>query len=82
MSDERAQSYKYKLKPTAEQERDVGCALWLCRDLYNTAFRATHHAYRRCGVTVTAPTSKPNCPDPRAAFPEYAAIHHRSCRMC
>ena len=36
-------TYKYKLKPTPEQERELGRVLGLCRWLYNTALGATHH---------------------------------------
>jgi Helix-turn-helix domain len=30
-------TYKYKLMPTPQQERELGCVLGLCRRLYNTA---------------------------------------------
>ena len=36
-------TYKYKLKPTPEQERELGRVLGLCRWLYNTALGAAHH---------------------------------------
>lgn len=45
-------SYKYKLKPTAEQERRLDETLWRCRALYNTALEQRIWAYRKCDVTV------------------------------
>jgi transposase len=30
-------TFKYKLKPTPEQERELERVLWQCRRLYNTA---------------------------------------------
>ena len=41
-------TYKYKLKPTPEQERELGRVLGLCRWLYNTALRAAHHRLATC----------------------------------
>ncbi len=68
-------AYKYKLKPTPEQERALAETLWLCRRLYNTALEQRITAYKRCGVTLTAYDQSKELPDPKAAFPEYTAIH-------
>jgi putative transposase len=68
-------SYKYKLKPTAEQERLLDETLWHCRDLYNTGLEQRIWAYRKCGVTVTHAQQEAELPDIRRACPEYAAIH-------
>src|SRR5215469_8850929 len=68
-------SYKYKLKPTAEQERKLAATLWHCRDLYNAGLEQRIWAYRKCGVTVTHAQQEAELPSIRAAFPEYAAIH-------
>lgn len=76
MSDESLRkAYKYKLKPTAEQEQELERVLWLCRRLYNTALEQRITAYRRCGVTLTCYQQQAELPDLKAAFPEYAAIH-------
>jgi putative transposase len=68
-------SYKYKLQPTAEQERLLDKTLWHCRDLYNAGLEQRIWTYRKCGVTVTHAQQEAELPSIRAAFPEYAAIH-------
>jgi putative transposase len=68
-------SYKYKLQPTATQERLLDETLWRCRTLYNTALEERITAYRRCGVTLTRYQQEAELKEIRAAYPEYAAIH-------
>jgi putative transposase len=68
-------TYKYKLKLTAEQERELGRVLDLCRALYNTALEQRIVAYQRRHVSVTRYQQEAELKDIRAAFPEYAAIH-------
>jgi putative transposase len=68
-------TYQYKLKPTPEQERELGRVLGLCRWLYNTALEQRIVAYRRCGVTLTCYQQQAELPDLKAALPDYAAIH-------
>ena len=72
MSESLRKSYKYKLKPTPEQERVLAETLWQCRRLYNTALEQRITAYRHCGVTLTAYDQSAELPDLKAAFPEYA----------
>ncbi len=68
-------AYKYKLKPTPEQERQLEEVLWRCRMLYNTALEQRITAYRRCGVSVSRYQQEAELKDIRADMPEYAAIH-------
>jgi putative transposase len=68
-------SYKYKLKPTAEQERQLDETLWRCRHLYNAGLEQRIWAYRKCGVSVTHAMQEAELPNIRASMPEYAAIH-------
>src|SRR6185437_11997233 len=68
-------TYKYKLKPTPQQERELGRVLGLCRWLYNTALEQRIVAYRRAGVTLSRYQQEAELKDIRAAIPEYAAIH-------
>ena len=68
-------AYKYKLKPTPEQERALAETLRRCRRLYNTALEERITAYRRCGVSLTAYQQMAELPDLKAAFPEYADSH-------
>jgi putative transposase len=69
------QSYKYKLRPTAHQERLLDETLWRCRDLYNAGLEQRISAYRRCGVTLTRYQQEAELKDIRAAWPDYAALH-------
>ncbi len=46
-------SYKYKLKPTPEQERALALVLWRCRTLYNTALEQRITAWERRHVSVS-----------------------------
>ncbi|HEU5346081.1 MAG TPA: transposase [Ktedonobacterales bacterium] len=68
-------AYKYKLKPTPKQARELEQTLWRCRTLYNTALEQRITAYRRCGITITCYQQQAELPELKAAFPEYAAIH-------
>ena len=68
-------TFKYKLKPTAEQERELARVLDLCRYLYNTALEQRIIAYQRRPISVSRYQQEAELKDIRAAFPEYAAIH-------
>jgi putative transposase len=68
-------AFKYKLKPTPEQEHQLEGVLWRCRTLYNTALEQRISAYRRCGVTLSPYQQEAELKDLRADLPEYAAIH-------
>ena len=68
-------TFKYKLNPTAQQERELGCVLGLCRHLYNTALEQRITAWQRCRVSLSQYQQAAELKDIRAAMPEYAAIH-------
>ena len=68
-------AFKYKLKPTPEQARQLGEVLWRCRTLYNTALEERITAYRWRGVTLARYQQEAELKDLRATMPEYAAIH-------
>src|SRR6516164_5302412 len=68
-------TFKYKLKPTPEQERELGRVLGLCHWLYNTALEQRISAWQRARVSVSRFQQEAELKDIRAAFPEYAAIH-------
>ena len=68
-------AYKFKLKPTPEQERVLAETLWQCRRLYNTALEQRITLYRQRGVSLTCYQQQAELPDLKAAFPEYAAIN-------
>jgi putative transposase len=68
-------TFKYKLNPTAQQERELGRVLGLCRYLYNTALEQRITAWQRRRVSLSQYQQAAELKDIRAAFPEYAAIH-------
>ncbi len=68
-------TYKYKLKPTSEQERRLEDILWRCRRLYNTALEQRITLWKQRGVSLCAYTQSAELPDLRATLPDYAAIH-------
>jgi putative transposase len=68
-------TYKYKLKPTPEQEQELGRVLGLCRLLHNTALEQRIVAWQRQRITISRFQQEAELKDIRAAFPEYAAIH-------
>src|SRR5689334_6898356 len=68
-------TFKYKLMPTPEQERELGRVLGLCRWLYNTALEQRITAYQRRRVSVSRFQQEAELKDIRAEMPEYAAIH-------
>ena len=65
MSESLRKTYKYTLKPTPQQERQLERVLWRCRTLYNTALEQR----------ITRYTQEAELKDIRAAMSEYAAIH-------
>jgi len=75
VSESLRKSYKYKLKPTPEQERTLELVLWRCRTLYNTALEQRITAWERRRVSVSRYQQEAELKDLRADFPEYAAIH-------
>jgi putative transposase len=75
VSERLRKAYKYKLKPTPEQERQLETVLWRCRTLYNTALEQRITAFRRSGVTLTCTKQQAELPDLKAALPEYATVH-------
>src|SRR5258708_11479586 len=69
-------TFKYKLQPTADQQRELEAVVWHCRTLYNTALerRITWGRPAR-GVGASRFQQEAELKEVRAAFPEYAAIH-------
>jgi putative transposase len=68
-------TFKYKLQPTPEQERELERVLWCCRTLYNVALEQRITAWTRCHVSVSRYQQEAELKDVRAEFPEYVAIH-------
>jgi putative transposase len=68
-------TYKYKLKPTPEQERMLERTLILCRHVYNAAVGERREAWRLRGVSVSYYQQKAELPGIKEAMPEYAEVH-------
>ena len=68
-------TYKFKLKPTPEQERQFDVIVWRCRTIYNTALEQRKTVYAQRGVSLSVYTQSAELPSLRVTFPEYAAIH-------
>ena len=68
-------TYKYKLKPTSEQERAMGFVLRHCRELYNAALQERSEAWHKCGVGVTEAMQSAQLPAIKEVRPEYRDIH-------
>jgi putative transposase len=68
-------AFKYKLKPTPDQERRLERTLMLCRHIYNAALGERREAWRTRGVSVTYYQQKAELPAIKDAMPEYAEVH-------
>ena len=68
-------AYKYKLKSTPEQERQLEEILWQCRRLYNTALEQRITLYKQRGITRSQYDQEAELKALRAEMSEYAAIH-------
>src|SRR5689334_12021266 len=68
-------TYKYKLKPTPEQERVLDRTLMLCRQVYNAAIAERREAWQKCGVSVNYYQQKAELPGVKAEMPEYGEVH-------
>jgi putative transposase len=68
-------TFKYKLKPTPEQERAMAFVLRRCRELYNAALQERKEAWHKCGVCVTVANQSAQLPAIKEVRPEYHDIH-------
>jgi putative transposase len=75
MSESLRKTFKYKLKPTPEQERELDRVLMLCRQLYNTALEQRITAWQRRRVSISRYEQEAELKAIRAEFPEYASLH-------
>ncbi len=68
-------TFKYKLKPTPEQERAMAFVVRRCRELYNAALQERRDAWQKCGVSITAAGQSAELPAVKEVRPEYRDIH-------
>jgi putative transposase len=75
MSESLRKTFKYKLNPTPQQERELERVLGLCCRLYNVALEHRKTAYERCHVSISRYGQEAELKEIRSEFPEYAGIH-------
>ncbi len=68
-------TFKYKLKPTPEQEQALAFIVRRCRELYNAALQERRDAWQKCSVNVTAAMQSAQLPEVKEVRPEYRDIH-------
>jgi putative transposase len=68
-------TYKYKLKPTPEQEHVMVFVLRRCRELYNAALQERKEDWQKCGVNITEASQSGQLPAIKEVRPEYRDIH-------
>jgi len=71
-------TFKYKLKPTPEQERLLDRTLMFCRHVYNAAIGERLEAWRLRGITVSYYQQKAELPGIKEAMPEYAEVYSQA----
>jgi putative transposase len=68
-------TFKYKLKPTPEQEQAMAFVVRRCCELYNAALQERRDAWHKRGVSVTVASQSAQLPEVKEARPEYRDIH-------
>jgi putative transposase len=68
-------TFKYKLKPTPEQEEALAFVVRRCRELYNAALQERNEAWRKCGVNITEASQSAQLPAIKEVRPEYRKIN-------
>jgi putative transposase len=69
-------TYKYKLSPTPDQERQLDRTLLLCRHAYNAGLEQRKTWWQRGqGKRATYYQQKAELPDPKVDLPEYTGVH-------
>src|SRR5689334_2654830 len=68
-------TFKYKLRPTAEQEGTLAFVVRRCRELDNAALEERREAWRLRRVSSTLASQRAQLPEIKQARPEYQDIH-------
>jgi putative transposase len=68
-------TFKYKLKPTLEQERTMEFVLRCCCELYNAALQERRDAWQKSGMSVSSFDQSAQLPGVKEARPEYRDIN-------
>jgi putative transposase len=68
-------TFKYKLKPTPEQEQAMAFVARRCRELYNAALQERKEAWQKRGIGVSVADQSAQLPAIKEVRPEYHGIH-------
>ena len=68
-------TFKYKLKPTPEQERVMAFVLRRCRELYNAALEERKEAWEKRRVSLNEGMQSAQLPAIKEVRPEYRDIN-------
>jgi putative transposase len=68
-------TFKYKLKPTPQQEQAMAFVARRCCELYNAALQERRDASHKCGVSVTIAGQSAQLLEVKEVRPEYRDIH-------
>ena len=68
-------SYKYKLKPTPQQEEALAFVVRRCCELYNAGLEERQEAWRKRGVSITLAGQSAQLPEIKKVRPEYREVH-------
>ena len=68
-------TFKYKLRPTAEQEGTMEVIVRRCRELYSAALTERREAWRMRRVRITGASQSAQLPAIKQERPEYQDIH-------
>ncbi|HEY7021779.1 MAG TPA: transposase [Ktedonobacterales bacterium] len=68
-------TFKYKLKPTPQQEDAMAFVVRRCRELYNAALQERNEAWRKWGVNITEASQSAQLPAIKEVRPEYRDIN-------
>ncbi len=68
-------AYRFRLYPSADQERKLNDQIELCRELYNSFLLERRYAYRGNKKSLTYNHQQNEIPELKSTFEEYSGIH-------
>jgi putative transposase len=68
-------TYKYRLRPSAAQERALAFIVRRCRALDTAGLQERRAAWQKCGVSITAASQSAQLPAIKAVRPDYRDLH-------
>src|SRR5258706_8247006 len=71
-------TFKYKLKPTPQQEQALAFVMRRCRELYNAALQERRDAWQNCAMTITIASQSAQLPGIKKVRPENPNTHSQA----